>query len=158
VPAVAAEIAVPLPFKSPVMLVVIVIAGVVVAVATLPPKPFAETMEAVVTVPEPPPPAGAVLCHVVPLDVRTFPEVDGATKVGLLVPAPRITLLEVKVASPVPPEVTASVAERPAAVPELFWFKVGKVQLAKFPDVGVPSIGVISVGEVSTTNFEPVPV
>ena len=50
-PAVAAEIAVPLPFKSPVMLVVIVIAGVLVAVATVPAKPFADTTLAVVTVP-----------------------------------------------------------------------------------------------------------
>jgi len=51
VPAVAAEIAVPLPFKSPVMLVVMVIAGVVVSVATVPVKPFADTTLALVTVP-----------------------------------------------------------------------------------------------------------
>jgi len=140
------------------MLVVIVIAGVDVAVATEPPKPFADTTEAVVTVPVPPPPEGATLCQVVPLDVKTFPEVDGATKVGAEVPAPRITLLVVSVARPVPPEVTASVALKPAAVPELFWFRFGKVQLAKFPDVGVPSKGVISVGEVSITNLVPVPV
>ena len=53
-PAVAAEIAVPLPFSTPVMLVVRVIAGVVVAFATVPAKPFAETTETVCTVPEVP--------------------------------------------------------------------------------------------------------
>ena len=42
----------PLPFKSPVTLVVRVIAGVVVAVATVPAKPFAETTDTLVTVPE----------------------------------------------------------------------------------------------------------
>ena len=62
-PAVAALIApeVPSPIKIPVMLVEIVIAGVVVSVATVPPKPLADTTLAVVTVP--PPPAGAVLCQ-----------------------------------------------------------------------------------------------
>lgn len=117
VPAVAAEIAVPSPLSIPVMLVEIVIAGVLVAVATVPAKPLADTTLAVVTVPEPPPPAGAVLCQVVPLLVRTLPEVLGATKVGLLVPLPRMTLFAVSVASPVPPEATASVALKPAAVP-----------------------------------------
>ena len=43
----------PSPFKSPVMLVEIVIAGVVVSVATVPPKPFADTTEVLVTVPLP---------------------------------------------------------------------------------------------------------
>ena len=52
-PEVAALIAVPSPFKSPVMLVEIVIAGVVVSVATVPPKPFADTTEVLVTVPLP---------------------------------------------------------------------------------------------------------
>ena len=41
----------PLPFKSPVTLVVRVMAGVVVAVATVPAKPFAETTDTLVTVP-----------------------------------------------------------------------------------------------------------
>ena len=116
-PAVAALIAVPSPFKSPVMLVEIVIAGVVVSVATEPPNPLALTTDALVTVPEPPPPAGAELNQVVPLEVRTFPEVEGATKVGAEVPFPRITLSAVSVASPVPPDATASVVESPAAVP-----------------------------------------
>jgi hypothetical protein len=53
VPAVAADIAVPLPFKTPVMDVETVIAGVEVAVATVPAKPLAETTETLVTVPAP---------------------------------------------------------------------------------------------------------
>jgi hypothetical protein len=50
---VAADIAVPLPCKMPVMLVVRVMAGVVVAVATVPANPLAETTETLVTVPVP---------------------------------------------------------------------------------------------------------
>jgi hypothetical protein len=49
--AVAALIAVPLPFKTPVMLVESVMAGVVVALATVPANPLAGTIETVVTVP-----------------------------------------------------------------------------------------------------------
>ena len=52
-PDVAAEIAVPLPLSTPVILVVIVIAGVVVALATVPVNPLVETTETVVTDPEP---------------------------------------------------------------------------------------------------------
>lgn len=51
----AALIAVPLPFSTPVMVVDRVIAGVVVAVATVPAKPLADTTLTLVTVPEPPP-------------------------------------------------------------------------------------------------------
>ena len=116
-PAVAALIAVPSPFIKPVTDVVIVIAGVVVSVATDPPKPLALTTDALVTVPEPPPPAGAELNQVVPLLVRTLPEVLGATKVGLLVPFPSITLSAVSVVNPVPPEATSSVADKDAAEP-----------------------------------------
>ena len=43
----------PLPLSKPVIVVVSVIAGVVVAVATVPAKPLADTTEALVTVPEP---------------------------------------------------------------------------------------------------------
>ena len=49
--ATAADIAVPLPFKTPVIEVLIVMAGVVVDVATVPAKPFADTTETLVTVP-----------------------------------------------------------------------------------------------------------
>ena len=44
---------VPSPFNTPEMLVLNVIAGVVVAFATVPAKPLAETTEMVVTVPAP---------------------------------------------------------------------------------------------------------
>lgn len=50
--------------------------------------------------------AKAWLNHVVPLEVRTFPEVPGATKVGELAPLPIITLLAVRVLRPVPPSDT----------------------------------------------------
>jgi hypothetical protein len=44
-----------------------------------------------------------------------------------------------------------------AAVPVVFWFKVGKVQFVKVPEDGVPSAGVTSVGLVAKTML-PVPV
>ena len=47
----AADIAVPLPFNTHVILVDIVIAGVEVAVATVPANPLADATEAEVTVP-----------------------------------------------------------------------------------------------------------
>jgi hypothetical protein len=56
VPAVAEETDVPLPFIMPLTLVDTVIAGVVVGVATEPPKPLALLTDTLVTVPEPPPP------------------------------------------------------------------------------------------------------
>ena len=63
------------------------------------------------------------------------------------------------VAVPVPPEATANIAESPAAVPVVFWLKVGQVNVPvlKLPDCGVPRIGVTKVGEVANTNApEPV--
>jgi hypothetical protein len=48
-----------------------VIAGVDVAVATVPANPFALTTDTDVTVPEV---AGAAEVQLVPLDVRTFPD------------------------------------------------------------------------------------
>ena len=51
-PEVAADKAVPSPLIRPVTEVEIVMAGVVVAVATVPAKPLAETTDAEVTVPE----------------------------------------------------------------------------------------------------------
>jgi hypothetical protein len=59
--------------------------------------------------PPPPPPVGAAEVHVVPLEVKTFPVVPGATKLTAEVPLPRITLLDVKVVAPVPPLATGSV-------------------------------------------------
>lgn len=65
----------------------------------------------------------------------------------------------VEVVTPVPPEVTARVEDKPAAVPVVFWFRVGNVQLAKLPDAGVPRTGVTSVGLVDNTLLpEPVDV
>lgn len=52
---------------------------------------------------------GAVDCQVVPLLVRTFPLVLGATKVGEEVPFPKMTLLAVRAVRPVPPSATGTV-------------------------------------------------
>ena len=56
---------------------------------------------------------------------------------------------------PVAPELTVVVTV--AALPVVFWFSVGNVQFAKFPDVGVPSNGVTNAGLVANT-LAPVPV
>ena len=61
-PLVAALIAVPLPLSTPVIVVDSVMAGVVVAVATVPARPFADTTETLVTVP---PSEGKVLAIVI---------------------------------------------------------------------------------------------
>lgn len=46
-----------------------------------------------------------------------------------------------------------------AALPVVFWFSVGNVQLAKLPDAGVPRAGATKVGLLdSTTLPEPVDV
>ena len=69
-PLVAALIAVPLPFNSPVIVVESVMAGVVVLVATVPAKPLAVTTETLVTVP---PSEGKVLAIVIepePLEIE----------------------------------------------------------------------------------------
>jgi hypothetical protein len=77
----------------------------------------------------------------------------GVTSVGLvdrtLLPVP------VLVVTPVPPDVTANVADKPAAVPVVFWLNVGQVNVPveKLPDVGVPNTGVTSVGLVERTLF-----
>ena len=57
----AALMAVPLPFRIPVTVVVSVMAGVVVALATVPAKPLAVTTEAIVTVPVPAEPLAAAV-------------------------------------------------------------------------------------------------
>jgi hypothetical protein len=79
----------------------------------------------------------------------------GVTSVGLV---ERTTEPDpVDVVTPVPPLATASVDDKPAAVPVVFWFSVGNVQFARLPDVGVPSMGDTSVGLVANTK-EPEPV
>jgi len=79
----------------------------------------------------------------------------GVVSVGLV---DKTTLpVPVEVVTPVPPEATARVADKPAAVPVVFWFSVGNVQLVNVPDEGVPNAGVTSVGLVDKTTL-PVPV
>lgn len=56
--------------------------------------------------------AGAVEDQVVPLDVKTFPVVPGATACTADVPLPKMTLLAASVAAPVPPEATAKAVAR----------------------------------------------
>ena len=51
---------------------------------------------------------GAVDCQVVPLLVNRLPDVLGATNKGVDVPLPKMTLLAVRVAAPVPPEPTGN--------------------------------------------------
>ena len=92
----------------------------------------------------------ATLVHVVPLDVRTFPDVLGATNDGVEVPLPSITLLAVNVASPVPPFATGNVPVTPVV-------SGNPVQLVKVPELGVPNTGVVSVGDVANTK-DPLPV
>jgi hypothetical protein len=53
--------------------------------------------------------AGAVDCQVVPFEVRTLPEVPGATVCTADVPLPRTTLFAVIVVAPVPPLATGRV-------------------------------------------------
>ena len=69
------------------------------------------------------PVAGAVTVILFMLVAVATPRI-GVTSVGLVASA--LAPLPVEVVTPVPPEATASVAESPAAVPELFWFKTGK--------------------------------
>ena len=114
--------------------VMLVIAAFKLTANTLPKAQFkANTPDAIV---------GAVLTSFNPVIV-------GVVIAGL-VPSKTapVPLLEV---TPVPPDATARVADKDAADPEVFWFKVGKVQLVKVPEVGVPRIGVISVGLVERT-------
>jgi hypothetical protein len=51
---------------------------------------------------------GTTLVHVVPLEVKTLPDVLGATKLGADVPLPNMTLLAVSVVRLVPPFDTVS--------------------------------------------------
>ena len=69
-----------------------------------------------------------------------------------------VPLVETLVALTVPPDWLVAVVAV-AALPVVFWFSVGNVQFAKFPDVGVPKIGDVSVGLVDSTLLpEPVEV
>lgn len=161
-PDVAADRAVPFPLTMPVTDVVSVIAGVVVAVATLPVNPLAETTDADVTVPVPPVAAMVML----PEAFVMFMFVPAVSVVRVNpVPLPMSSApFAGVVVRPVPPLATASVTDKPAALPVheaddpvVFWFSVGNVQLAKLPEAGVPKAGVTSVGDVAKTKApEPV--
>jgi hypothetical protein len=86
-------------------------------------------------------PGGAAEAQVVPLEVKTFPELPGATACRALVPLPNNTLLAVNVAAPVPPLATGSVPVTPVV-------RGRPVALVKTPEAGVPKAGVTSVGLV----------
>ena len=87
----------------------------------------------------------------------------GVTKVGLvsitnLVPVPVWEAMEVAFPIEVITPVKFALVVTVAALPVVFWFKVGKVQFVKTPLAGVPSAGVTNVGLVFITKVEPVPV
>ena len=80
--------AVPLPLRTPVIVVVSVMAGVLVAVATVPAKPLAETTDTLVTVPLV---AGAAQVGAAPVvAVSTWPVVPAAVN-AYAVPVPYAT-------------------------------------------------------------------
>lgn len=147
---VAALIAVPLPCNIPVIVVESVIAGVVLAVATVPASPFALTTDTVVTVPELAVPFAAAVIK--PL---------AFTVILAFVKEPTFELT------------VASVVAREPAVVVISPVKAGKLVAARVPvtpvakgrpvaavkvnEVGVPKAGVTSVGLVAKTTL-PVPV
>ena len=95
-PTVTAEIAVPLPCSNPVMLVVKVMAGVVVAVATVPANPFADVTETEVTVPVPadahvPSPLKSVLDDGVPVTIPTAVALLNRLLADAVLPAGKVT-------------------------------------------------------------------
>jgi hypothetical protein len=73
----------------------------------------------------------AALVQVVPLEVSTLPAVPGATNKGDDVPLPRMTLLAVRVANPVPPWATVTAAACLISLP------VAPLKAAKFPSVAL---------------------
>lgn len=54
---------------------------------------------------------------------------------------------------PVPPEATAKVADKPAAVPVVFWFSVGNVQFVNVPEDGVPKTPPFTTGAPAVPTF-----
>jgi hypothetical protein len=108
-------------------------------------------------------PPTSVIAYTVSVNpVNVGLEIAGVVSEGLV---DKTTLPEpVELVTPVPPEATAKVADNPAAVPVVFWFKVGNVQFVRVPEDGVPSAGVVNVGLLSvgledkTTLPEPVDV
>jgi len=106
--------------------------------------------------------------------VPVVPRVKAATEVtvpvfvvnpdGLVAAyAPKLVNAPAAVVAFVPPEVTAKVVDKPAAVPEVLWLRVGNVQFARLPEVGVPRTGVtsdglVNVGALAKTTEPPEPV
>ena len=70
-----------------------------------------------------------------------------------------VTVAAALLATPVPPEAGDKVADKPAAVPVVFWLKVGQVNVPvlKSPDWGVPRIGVVNDGDVAKATTVPEP-
>ncbi len=121
--------AVALPFNTPVMVVDTVMAGVLVAVATVPAKPFAEATETDVTVPDV---AGG--CHVAAVLLVAVSICPDEGAVALLT----FTVVVALARASVIPEVS------PAAVP---------VTCVMTPDAGVPKAGATNVGPLEKTTF-----
>jgi hypothetical protein len=96
-------------------------------------------------------------------DVPVAAPILGVTKVGEVsttnfVPVPVCEAIEVAFPTEVITPVKFALVVTVAALPVVFWFKVGKVQFVKVPLDGVPRAGVINVGLVFITKVEPVPV
>jgi hypothetical protein len=149
VPEVAALIAVPLPFTMPVIVVLSVIAGVLVAFVTEPAKPFAELTETLVTLPPPEALIAFVTNWVVAICVLFVPlEAVGANgvpvKVGL---ALKTTLpVPVLVVTPVPPFATGNCPLTPVVKGRL-------VAFARFTENGVPKLGFIKEALLRKTTL-----
>ena len=165
-PAVAAEIAVPLPLRIPVIVVEIVIAGVEEAVATVPAKPLPEVTDTELTVPLLVPTATPLTKRPVALIVPApcTPPVGAPTSVpvvGLNVRLP-VGLIDVRsvfapeAAAPISPRVHDTLADplnvfpvapmvkvravvSVAALPVVLWLSVGNVQFVSVPEEGMPS-------------------
>ena len=93
----------------------------------------------------------AALVQVEPLDVKTLPFEPGATKAGVDVPLPKMTLLAVRVASPVPPLATgvmlaASSLTVPAAFLKYSFSSV--VLMASSPSARLPVVGTADAVDV----------
>ena len=92
---------------------------------------------------------------IVPTEVKLLAVTPAANVAPDRVPAAAVTVISIEPLKATPLILRGVV--NVAALPDVFWFKVGKVQLAKLPEDGVPRAGVTNVGEVANTNApEPV--
>jgi hypothetical protein len=97
------------------------------------------------------PPAGAVDAQVVPLEVRTFPDVLGAITCKADAPLPSKTLFAVKVAAPVPPLATGK-------VPVTLVVKLANVvDVVPVPPLAIGSVPVTPVVKGSPVKLVAVP-